>query len=113
MVSDVAFIVYDVGSLAFGPEKDRPGNWLALGADTGSAFVPFVAGAGLVVRGSAHAAIDANKLHHIFDAAKHGLDDVVTHFGSQEAAYRATGVTSFRVRTAACGIVVRRCQTPR
>ena len=51
--------------------------------------MPFVAGGGLVIRGSTHAAVDANKLHHIFDFAKHGLDEVVSHFGSQEAAFRA------------------------
>jgi RHS repeat-associated protein len=47
---DVAFIVYDVGALLFGPPKDQGANWLALLADVGSAFVPFVAGGGLVVR---------------------------------------------------------------
>jgi hypothetical protein len=32
--------------------------------------------------------VDPNKLVHIF-RAKHKLDDVVKHYGSEEAAYRA------------------------
>jgi RHS repeat-associated protein len=47
---DAAFIVYDLGALLFGPPKDREGNLLALGADVGAAFVPFVTGAGIVAR---------------------------------------------------------------
>jgi hypothetical protein len=31
--------------------------------------------------------VDANKLHHIFDYPRHGLDGLVTEFGSQESAF--------------------------
>jgi RHS repeat-associated protein len=34
-------------------------------------------------------AIDANRLHHIFDDAEHALEDLVTEFGSEEKAYNA------------------------
>jgi hypothetical protein len=33
--------------------------------------------------------VDANSLHHIFDEPDHGLDRVVTEFGSQESAFEA------------------------
>ncbi|MGH6852486.1 MAG: hypothetical protein ACREDJ_04660 [Methylocella sp.] len=33
--------------------------------------------------------VDANKLHHIFDKPRHGLDGLVTEFGSQESAFQA------------------------
>ena len=49
-VVDVGFIIFDVVSLVFGPAKDRDENLLALGADVGAAFIPFVTGAGLAVR---------------------------------------------------------------
>ncbi len=32
--------------------------------------------------------VDPNKLHHVFDKAGRGLDNLVTTFGSQEAAFR-------------------------
>jgi len=86
---DIGFIVFDVGSLVFGPPKDRGGNWLALGADIAAAGVPFVTGAGFVVRAGARTAANANDLHHLFGLAKHNLGDVVTHFGSEQAAYDA------------------------
>ncbi|MEX1172803.1 MAG: DUF4951 domain-containing protein [Chloroflexota bacterium] len=56
---DAAFIVYDVGSLVFGPEKEREANWLALAADTAGLFIPFVTGAGLAARAGFHAADEA------------------------------------------------------
>jgi hypothetical protein len=33
--------------------------------------------------------IDSNKLHHIFNDPDHGLDALVTKFGSQESAFQA------------------------
>jgi hypothetical protein len=33
--------------------------------------------------------VDANKLHHIFDNPRHGLDGLVTECGSQESAFQA------------------------
>lgn len=33
--------------------------------------------------------VDANSLHHIFDDPDHGLDGLVTEFGSQESAFEA------------------------
>jgi hypothetical protein len=33
--------------------------------------------------------LDPNKLHHIFDYPRHGLDALVTQFGSQESAFQA------------------------
>jgi hypothetical protein len=33
--------------------------------------------------------VDANKLHHVFDKAGRGLDDLEAAFGSQEGAFRA------------------------
>jgi RHS repeat-associated protein len=47
---DAAFIVYDIASLIFGPEKEREANAVALGADVASLFIPFVTGGGLAVR---------------------------------------------------------------
>jgi len=91
---DIGFIVFDIGSLVFGPPKDRGSNWLALAADVGSAFVPFVAGAGMVVRGARAAegaarVVDANKLNHIFRPGKN-LDELVrASGGSAESAYTA------------------------
>jgi RHS repeat-associated protein len=90
--ADVVFVTWDLLSLAFGPEKDRAATWLALGADAGAFFIPCVTGAGLFIRAGRFAddALDANKLHHIFDRAEHGLDPLVQAFGgSQEAAFRA------------------------
>jgi len=49
-VVDIAFILYDIGSLVFGPPKDRGGNWAALGADIVGAGVPFVTGLGIAAR---------------------------------------------------------------
>ena len=51
-ILDIGFIIFDVGSLVFGPPKERGSNWLALGADVAGAVIPFVTGAGLVARGS-------------------------------------------------------------
>jgi RHS repeat-associated protein len=48
--ADAAFIVYDLVSLAFGPEKEREGNLIALGADVGAVFIPCATGAGMLVR---------------------------------------------------------------
>jgi RHS repeat-associated protein len=62
---DVGFIFWDLGSLVFGPEKDRGTNLLALGADVGSAAIPFVAGGGLVVRAAAHVDDLTTKLFNI------------------------------------------------
>jgi RHS repeat-associated protein len=50
--ADAAFIGYDLLSLAFGPEKDREMNLLALGADVGAALLPCATGLGLAVRGT-------------------------------------------------------------
>ncbi len=49
-VADVGFLLFDLFSLATGPEKDRAGNWLAFGADLGGAALPCVTGAGVIVR---------------------------------------------------------------
>ena len=54
-LADAAFIVYDVGSLVFGPEKERGANLVALGADVGSLFLPFVTGGGWLARGGIEA----------------------------------------------------------
>jgi hypothetical protein len=59
---DIAFIVYDVASIIFGPEKDREGNLLALGADVASAFIPFVTGGGIVVRAGREAVEHADEV---------------------------------------------------
>jgi RHS repeat-associated protein len=55
-LADAAFILYDIGGLIFGPEKDRAMNWLALGADLGGAALPFVTGAGAALRAGFRAA---------------------------------------------------------
>lgn len=55
-VFDAAFIAYDIFSLLFGPEKERETNQLALGADVAAAFIPCVAGAGIIVRVAARSA---------------------------------------------------------
>jgi RHS repeat-associated protein len=47
---DAGFIVFDVASLIWGPEKDRGMNFLALSADLGFLFVPFATGGGAAVR---------------------------------------------------------------
>jgi RHS repeat-associated protein len=56
-VLDVGFIVYDIGALVYDEIKtggvNRTENTLALGLDVGSLAIPFVAGAGLAVRGGA------------------------------------------------------------
>lgn len=49
-ILDIAFIVYDLGALVFGPEKERGTNLFALGADLAGAAVPFVTGGGAAVR---------------------------------------------------------------
>jgi len=71
---DAAFIVYDVTSLIFGPAKERGANWLALGADVGSAFVPFVTGGGLAARGAVkiadHADDAIGPIRYLDDAAQ-------------------------------------------
>jgi RHS repeat-associated protein len=54
VLADAAFVVFDLGSLVFGPEKDRGTNAMALGADIASVFVPCAAGAGMLVRAGAH-----------------------------------------------------------
>ena len=54
-VLDVGFIIYDLGSLLFGPPKEREANWLALGADVAGAGIPFVTGLGMVARTGAQA----------------------------------------------------------
>jgi RHS repeat-associated protein len=86
---DVAFIVFDVTSLTFGPEKDRESNWLALMADIGTAFIPFVVGGGIVVR----SAKISNKIHHLFFSewalAHHNFAELLEHFGSPDAALEA------------------------
>lgn len=71
---DAAFVVYDIASLMFGPEKDRGSNWLALGADVGSVFLPFVTGGGIWARASAKAA------DHVDDAigGARWFDDAAT-----------------------------------
>ena len=51
-ILDIGFIFFDLGSLLFGPPKERASNWLALGADIGAAGIPFVTGAGLITRGA-------------------------------------------------------------
>jgi len=68
---DAAFIVYDLASLVFGPEKERNGNVLAFGADVGALFLPFVTGGGLAARASIKAA------DHVDDAigGTHWLED--------------------------------------
>lgn len=70
---DVAFIIYDVASLIFGPGKERQNNWLALGADVVGAFIPFVTGGGAVIRAGAHVA------DHVDDAIgiTHYADEVI------------------------------------
>lgn len=85
---DGAFIVYDLGSLLFGPPKERAGNWLALGADVGSAFVPFVTGGGLIARaslkGADHLDDAIGPIRWVDDAARapgRGPDFVVTPAG--------------------------------
>jgi RHS repeat-associated protein len=50
VLADAAFVAFDLGSLVFGPEKDRGTNAMALGADIASVFVPCAAGAGMLVR---------------------------------------------------------------
>jgi RHS repeat-associated protein len=62
VILDAAFIVYDVGSLIFGPEKDRGMNLLGLGADVLSLFIPFVTGGGAAVRAGTHAAEHADEV---------------------------------------------------
>lgn len=52
---DAAFIVYDIASLVWGPEKDRGTNFLALSLDIGGLFIPFVTGGGAAVRTAEHA----------------------------------------------------------
>ena len=59
---DIAFIVYDVASIIFGPEKEREANLLALAADVASAFIPFVTGGGLVVRAGREAVEHADEV---------------------------------------------------
>jgi RHS repeat-associated protein len=70
---DVGFIVYDVASLVFGPAKEHDANLLALGADVGGLFVPFVTGAGAAVRleRAADHADDALGLGRWVDDAAH------------------------------------------
>jgi RHS repeat-associated protein len=60
VILDAAFIVYDVASLIFGPEKDRGMNLLGLAADVGSLFIPFVTGGGAAARAGAHVAEHAD-----------------------------------------------------
>ena len=50
VIVDVGFIIFDLGSLAFGPPKDREGNLLALGADVGGAAIPCATGLGVFAR---------------------------------------------------------------
>jgi hypothetical protein len=33
--------------------------------------------------------VDSNSIHHIFDDPRHGLDGLVSEFGSQESAFEA------------------------
>jgi RHS repeat-associated protein len=63
-IADIGFIFLDIGSLVFGPEKDRGANWAALGLDAAAAFIPGVTGAGLVARGWAKAGSLFSKLSH-------------------------------------------------
>ncbi len=69
----------------------------AEGADVIEAGAEAGAGAGAE---AGEAAADANKLHHIFDNPGHGLDAVVSAYGSQENAYAALqGATASAVQT--------------
>jgi len=82
---DAAFIVYDVAAIIFGPEKERQGNLIALGADVASAFLPFVTGGGLATRAGIDHADDAiGPTRWLDDAARppaRGPDFVVTPAG--------------------------------
>ncbi|HEX5824895.1 MAG TPA: RHS repeat-associated core domain-containing protein [Candidatus Limnocylindrales bacterium] len=73
--ADAAFIVMDIGGLVFGPPKDRLGNWLALGADIGGVFIPFVTGGGIAARAGLKAS------EHVDDAG-----DVIRYIGEGAAA---------------------------
>jgi len=52
VIVDAAFIIIDLGSLAFGPPKDYETNSAALGADMIGAGIPCATGLGLIARGS-------------------------------------------------------------
>lgn len=73
---DIGFIIFDVGSLLFGPPKDRGGNWAALGADVAAAGIPFVTGAGLALRGGSKAAEGIRYLDEAGDLIIGKMDDV-------------------------------------
>jgi RHS repeat-associated protein len=49
-IIDIAFIIIDLGSLAFGPPKDYETNSQALGADLIGLCIPFATGGGIAVR---------------------------------------------------------------
>jgi RHS repeat-associated protein len=49
-IADVVFVIYEVFTLAFGPEKDRGLNSLALAADVAFILVPLGTGGGVAVR---------------------------------------------------------------
>ncbi|MFO8011461.1 MAG: RHS repeat-associated core domain-containing protein, partial [Dehalococcoidia bacterium] len=61
---DIGSALYDIYTIARDPGDWE--NWAALGADVGCAFVPFVAGGGVVVRG-------ATKADDAYDVAR-GID---------------------------------------
>ena len=55
---------------------------------TNNLFMGFVAPEGEAGEIAEGTAVDANKLNHIFGDLKHGLESLVSRFGSQEAAYK-------------------------
>jgi len=58
-IADIGFAIYDVGALIYDEVatggENRTENLVALGADVGAIFVPFVTGAGVVARGTIQA----------------------------------------------------------
>lgn len=63
------------------------GYGIGMGAGVGAAAA--AAGGAATEALQAAEGIDPNKLNHIFNNAAHGLESLVEHFGSQQAAYNA------------------------
>ena len=73
-------------------ESKHPGQSYALHTLNLSLQLTPMAGVAIEGEGAellGEAAANANKLNHIFGKAAHGLDALVSEFGSQEAAYNA------------------------
>jgi hypothetical protein len=109
---DVAFVgydLYDIGKSVYQGKPLTATQGIALAADVGAAFVPFVTGAGPAVRAAAHAdgALHAAEgVEHSVEAALHG-SDAASH-GAQEAKQmtqykRPSGATTAEQRASVQG----------